>query len=194
MTRMIRLAAAAVTVLSLTACLVPEKFETSINFKPDGSYTYKYDGTAVNFLAAAAIQKNGSLPEKDEADLKRETEKEATAPGVKKMTYTGEGRFNVVIEQDLKPGQQGTTLKIFTVTQGKDGVFVVAVPTIKEKDRDQLRALGIKVDGKAAVFLPSNAKVLTHNASGTPGLFSKSYSWRIGALDDQPSIKFTLQP
>ncbi|GBU15550.1 hypothetical protein AwPolaro_09280 [Polaromonas sp.] len=185
--------------------MLPEKFETSINFKPDGSYTYKYDGTAVNAFVVIEIHENGALSEKDEAELKRDAEEAAKTPGIKKMTYTGEGRFNVVIEQDLKPGQvvieqdlkpdqPATTVEIFTVTQGKDGVFVVAVPTIEEKVSDQLRVLGIKVDGKMNVFLPSNAKVLAHNASGTPGLLSKSYSWHIGALSDQPSIKFTLEP
>lgn len=192
MSRIIRLAATAVAALSLTACLVPEKFEASISFKPDGAYTYKYDGTAVHFLAAAAIKEKGRLPEKDEAGLKREAENAAKTPGVKKMAYMGEGRFDVRIEQDFKPGQQVNTLKIFTVTRDKDGVFAVASPSMKDKDRDQLRSLGIKVKGKAEVFLPSNAKVLTHNASGTPGLFSKSYSWNIGAVDDQPSIRFTL--
>ncbi len=188
----IRLAATAIAALSLSACLVPEKFEASISFKSDGAYTYKYDGTAVHFLAVAAIKEKGRLPEKDEAGLKREAENAGKTPGVKKMAYTGEGRFDVRIEQDLKPGQQVNTLKIFTITRDKDGVFAVASPSMKEKDRDQLRSLGIKVKGKAAVFLPSNAKVLEHNATGTPGLFSKSYSWNIGAVDDQPSIKFTL--
>jgi hypothetical protein len=64
--------------------------------------------------------------------------------------------------------------------------------SMKPKDRDQLKAVGIKVNGTAEVFLPSNAKVLKHNATGTPGLFSKSYSWKIGGIDDQPAIEFTL--
>ena len=127
-----------------------------------------------------------------QAYLKREAEKASKAPGVKKMAYKGDGRFDVRIEQDLKLGQQVSTLKMFTITRDKDGAFVVASPSMKNKDRDQLRSLGIKVAGKAEVFLPSNAKVLAHNATGTPGLFSKSYSWKIGAMDDQPSIKFTL--
>lgn len=192
MMRFVRFALVGVAALGLTACLVPEKFEASIRFKPDGGYTYEYDGTAVHFLAAAAIKEKGRLPEKDEAGLKREAEKAAKAPGVKKMAYKGEGRFDVRIEQDLKPGQQVSTLKMFTITRDKDGAFVVASPAMKDKDRDQLRSLGIKVAGTAEVFLPGNAKVLTHNATGTPGLFSKSYSWKIGAVDDQPSIRFML--
>lgn len=193
MNRTLRIAATATAALSLTACLIPEKFEASARFKPDGSYTYKYDGTAVYFLAAAAIKEKGSLPEKDEAGLRREAKK-TKAPGVKKMAYAGNGRYDVQIEQDLKPGQQVDTVKIFTVVRDKDGVYSVSSAALKDKEHEQLRALGIKVKGKAEVMLPSNAKVLSHNAGSAPGFFSKSYTWNIGNLDDQPSIKFTLSP
>jgi len=192
MTRIARLAIIVIAALSLAACLLPEKFEASVRFKPDGGYTYKYDGTAVHFMAAARIKEKGSLSAKEEDDLRRDAEKSAKTPGTKKVVYTGNGRYDVRIEEDLKPGQQVHTLKIFTITRDKEGAFVLAVPPMKEKDRDQLRSLGIKIDGKAEVFLPSNAKVLEHNASGTPGLLSKSYSWKIGAVDDRPTIRFIL--
>jgi hypothetical protein len=187
-----RLTITALVALSLSACLLPEKFEASVRFRPDGGYTYKYDGTAVHFSAAAAIKEKGNLPAKDEEGLKREAEKASKAPGVQKMAYTGSGRYDVRIEEDVKPGRQVSTLKIFNITRDKDGTFTLAVPPMKDKDRDQLRSCGIKVDGKAEVFLPGNAKVLEHNASGTPGLLSKSYSWKIGAVDDRPMIRFTL--
>lgn len=192
MSRIIRLATSVFATLILTACLVPEKFDASVSFKPDGSYTYKYDGTAVHFLAAMAIKEKGRLPEKDEAGLKSEAEKAAKQPGIKKMTYLGDGRFDVRIEQDLKFGQQTNTLKTFSITRDKEGIFTVASPAINDKGRDQLKSVGIKVNGKAQVFLPSNAKVISHNASGTPGLFSKSYSWNVGGVADKPAIMFTL--
>lgn len=95
------------------------------------------------------------------------------------------------IEKDVKPGRQVSTLKIFNITRDKNGTFTLAVPTMKDKDRDQLRSFGIKADGRAVVFLPRNAKVLEHNAIGKPGLLSKSCSWKIGAVDDRPVIRFT---
>ena len=192
MNRLVRLTTTTAVALSLSACLLPEKFAASVRFKPDGGYTYKYDGTAVHFLAAAAIKEKGSLPAKDEEGLKREAEKASKAPGVQKMNYAGNGRYDVRIEEEVKPGRQVSTLKIFNITRDKDGTFTLAVPPMKDKDRDQLRSLGIKVDGKAEVLLPGNAKVLEHNASGTPGLLSKAYSWKIGAVDDRPMIRFTL--
>lgn len=82
MTRFSRLAVVAASALSLTACLVPEKFVASVRFKSDGAYVYKYEGSAVHFMAAAAIKQKGSLAAKDEEGLKRDAEKAAKAPGV----------------------------------------------------------------------------------------------------------------
>lgn len=178
--------------VAVTGCLVPERFSASIKVKPDGSYTYKYDGTAAHVMAVAAMQKQGSLSAKDEAGLKKEAQKAAKSPGVRKISYTGNGRYEVSIDQDLKPGQQASTLKVFSVTQGKDGVFTIAPTNMRPKDRDQLKALNIKINGKADVYLPENAKVINHNASSTPGLFSKAYAWKIGSMGEQPSIRFTL--
>jgi hypothetical protein len=183
-----------VAALSLAACLVPEKFEASVRVQPDGAYTYKYDGTAVHVFAAAAIKENGRLPKNDEAAIQREVENSTKAPGVKKMVYTGDGRFDVHIEQNLKAGEQVKILKIFNITRDKDGVFTIGPPAMKQQERAQLMSVGIKVSGKAEVFLPGNATVLSHNASGTPGFFSKSYSWDIGGVDSQPLIKFKLSP
>lgn len=192
MIRIVRLAGTVVAALSLAACLLPEKFESSVRFRPDGGYTYKYEGTVVQFMAAAAIKEKGGLSAKDEEGLKREAENGAKSPGFQKVVYIGNGRYDIRAEEDVKPGQQVRTIKIFNITRDKDGVFVLAVPPMKEKDRDQFRSLGIKIDGKAEVFLPGNAKVLEHNASGTPGLLSKSYSWKISAVDDRPTIRFML--
>ena len=72
MNRIVRIATMTVAALSLAACLLPEKFETSIRFKPDGGYSYKYDGTAVHFIAAAAIQ---SLPPASRGKTRRRTRK-----------------------------------------------------------------------------------------------------------------------
>ena len=194
MFRIIRLGAATASALSLTACLVPEKFETSVRFQSDGGYVYRYDGTAAHLLAAAAIKEKGSLPAKDEDGLKREAEKAMKSPSVKKMAYTGQGRYEVHIEEAVKPGQQVRTLKIFNVRRDKDGTIVMSVLPTKDKDREQLRSFDIRVDGKAEVFLPANAKVLEHNASGTPGLLSKAYTWKIGVTEVPPMMRFTLSP
>lgn len=188
----IRWAAVASVCALMAGCLVPEKFTASLSVAPDGSSEYRYEGTAVHVLAAAALQKQGSLSAKDEAGLKEEAVKSAKAPGVKDMRYLGSGRYQLVIDEALRKGQQSTALKLFTMTQSKDGTYTITGPIMKAQDVAQLQSLAIKVDGKAEVTLPSNAKVLSQNASGTPGIFSKAYVWKIGSPADKPQITFTL--
>jgi len=43
--------------------------------KPDGSYVYKYDGTAVNFMALDQIRQTGHLSARVDAELKKEVDK-----------------------------------------------------------------------------------------------------------------------
>ncbi len=52
--------------IALSGCLVPEKFDASLTVKADGSSLYRYDGTAIFGLAAAAIKEKGSLSSKEE--------------------------------------------------------------------------------------------------------------------------------
>lgn len=188
-------AACALAILSvLSGCLVPERFQAQVAIHEDGSYTYRYDGTASHLLAAMQLKKSGSLDAKDEANLKAEAFKTAKAPGVKKVTYLGGGRYELATEQEIKPGQTGrqAILNLVNVRKEKDGSFTMASPPIKEKDLTELKSLGLKIDGSLEVKLPSNAKVLEHNADSAPGLLSKAYSWKIGSADVRPLLKFKL--
>lgn len=179
-------------VLTLAGCLIPEKFTASIAMKSDGSYTYKYDGTAIHALAAAEIKKSGSLSSKDEVGLKQEADKASKAKGVRKISYLGGGRYDLSVERELQIGQQVDVIKVMSVMKDKDGIITIAAAALTPKDQKGLSKLGVKVDGTVEVRLPSNAQVISQNATGTPGLFSKAYSWKIGAVDQRPSIKFKL--
>lgn len=182
----------ATLVVSLAGCLVPEKFEAAVDVRPDGSFVYKYTGTAVHALAAAEFAKAGKLTDKDEAQLKADTAKMAQWKSMKKLDYLGRGKYNLQIEEERKLGQQVESLKIFSVTKESDGPIVVAGQILKSKEKSDLAALGIKIDGSLEVRLPANAKVLETNATGTPGFLSKAYCWKIGGVDKQPIIKFVL--
>ena len=191
-THLVRAVIVAATSTALTGCLVPEKFNASVTVRPDGAFTYKYQGTAVHMLAAMEIKKSGSLSAKAESQLKADAEKAAKAPGVKKLTYQGSGRYEVSVDRDLKVGQRSEVLIIVSLTKSKDGVYTLSASQLKEKERAELMGLGITVDGTVEVTLPANAKVLTQNARSTPGLFSKSYSWKVNGYDAKPAMTFTL--
>jgi hypothetical protein len=179
--------------LNLTGCLVPENFSTSIVMNDDGSYTYKYDGKAAHPMVVAAIKDKGALPAKDEANLKFEAEKMAKKPEFKKAKYLGNGRYEIQIEEMVKPGQSVQSFKLFTITKDKDGIYTVSAPQLKSKDHQAMKDLGIKVSGVAQVILPSSAKVIASNAAKTPGILSKAHEWSINSSEDKPSIRFTLK-
>jgi hypothetical protein len=201
MNRILKTITAVCITLTLTACLIPEKFVATAKFSADGTYSYRYEGTAVHLAATPHIGK-GPLPQKEEAAIKADAQKAKASPEIKKMEYLGDGRFNVLIDQNVikenwpdiatSQRQPGHQLRIFRVSRDKTGIYSVTAVSTKPKEREHLKSLGIKINGTAEVFLPSNAKVLKHNASGTPGLFSKSYSWKIDKVEDQPVIEFTL--
>jgi hypothetical protein len=174
----------------LTGCLFPEKFSASITVKPDASYTYKYDGTAVNVLALAMIREKGSLPAKDEASLRAEAEKASKSPSVKKLNYNGNGRYELVIDELVAAGKQPSQMSFVSFTKGKDSIYSIAQSAMKPKDSAELKTLGLKPNGKLDIVIPAEFEVLSHNAKSAPGIFAKSYSWEINNLDSSVSIKF----
>lgn len=178
----------------LAGCLIPEKFTASATIRADASYTYKYEGTAVNIFAAEAIKKKGELSAKEEAQLKQDADKASAAKGVHKFSYLGAGRYDVSLEREMQPGQRLETLGLISVKKDKDGVLTVTSSELKENDLNKLKQIGVKPDGTLSVYLPPNAKVISHNASGTPGVFDKAYTWKVGSFEQKPSIKFSVMP
>jgi len=191
-----RLLVSASVALTLTGCLVPEKFTAEAVFDTDGSYTYKFDGTVVNAMVATAKMK-GELSDKDRASLAQENQKIAKAPGVKKFVALSDTRYQLVTEEMIplerhRTAQSTNILVVTTQEWKKDRTLTVTGPRTTEKDRQLLQELGIKTDGIAKVVLPAGAKVLEHNARGTPGLFNKAYTWKVGLTGEQPKIRFQL--
>jgi hypothetical protein len=193
--RHLRCIAAAVVISALAGCLVPEKFEATLAFNPNGSYDYKYQGTAISMLELVAT-KEGKWSRQDELKFKLEREKFLQKnPGWKKFNSLGEGRYDILIEQDMKPGENVNDLKFFRVDWAKnDQLGTVTAHQMKKEEAQEFKKLNIKINGVLNVTLPPGARVLKHNASSTPGMWSKSYSWTIGSIDDQPEIRFELNP
>lgn len=191
---MLRAATVTVLVGSLTGCLVPESFKASVDVRADGSYVYRYDGTATHVLAAMQIKEKGALTPKDEAAMKAEADKGAKSPGIKTLNYLGAGRFQVLTEEELRPepGKAKPLMAMITIRKEADGSYLATSPEVKAKDLAELKSLGIKVNGTLQITLPSGAQVLSNNADSTPGLFSKAYSWKIGSPDVRPQLRYRL--
>ena len=188
------LLASAVACLALAGCLVPEKFTASASFKPDGSYRYQFDGTVVD-LTMLMFKRQNKVTETNKAKMFAEIKREASRPGVQKLKALDDTRYALVFDGELLPGSRGSGYEVFYVshTEWKTRrVLLIEAPQLPSKDLQTLEQLGIAVQGKISIELPDGAKVLSHNATGTPGLLSKAYTWQVGSIKDQPSIQFQL--
>lgn len=149
----------------------------------------------MNPLAAVELAQKGKLAEKDELALKNDVASMSKNPDAKAVKYLGNGRYDLVLESKKAAGQPLRMLDIFNVRTTKDGIIEISSNPIDDKSKKQFAQLGIKIDGTLDVTLPKNAEVISHNAASQPtffGLFG-SYSWKIGRVDQQPSIKFRLK-
>lgn len=182
--------------LSLSGCLVPEKFTASYSFKPSGDFTYRYDGTARDVMTlmmqADAKQKSRPVPEKEIQELRAEMQKLGKAPNVTNFKDLGDATYQLVYEKDFKVGQKQDVLQIAQISKDKSGVYTLSATPFKPKDAEQFKMMGVKLDGKVEVRLPSNAKVISTDATDTPGFFSKAYGWKMNLERQKMEIKFTL--
>jgi hypothetical protein len=179
--------------ISVAGCWIPEKFTARVVINKDGSYSFTYDGI-LTFALALAAAKEGKLSPKDEAAFKKEEEKIRKEPGFKKVTYTGNGRYEVLVERERKQGEPtyfvSRETKIFSVVPKQDGTIEVSGLKLTEKDLAELRKIGAKVDGYLKVSVGKGVEVVKHNASSTPkffGLFG-DYEWHIKSPDVAPFI------
>lgn len=177
----------------LSGCLVPEKFASDIDVKSTGAYSFSYTGTAVNALAAAAIKEKGAISAKDDAGLRAEADKMRKDKEVKDVSYLGQGRYKLDYVANREPGKALAFLNIFKVSSDKDGVMTIAATEMKEKDKKQLEQLGMQINGTLNVKLPSNAEVISHNATSTPTFGFGSYSWKIGRIGERPMMKIKFK-
>lgn len=179
----------------LNGCLIPERFTSKIDVHSDSSYTFQYSGSAVHALAAAYIKKNGPLPEKDENGFKKEAEKISKNPDFKGVIYKGNGRYQLEIEAKREAGQPLKILDIFTVSTSSDGVMNIASKEINEKAKREFNQLGITINGTLEVGLPRNVEIISHNATSVPTFFGLigTYAWKIGAVDQRPSMKLRFK-
>lgn len=93
--------AANLVVLLLAGCLVPEKFTASVMVKREGTYTYRYGGTAMSVPAAIRLKEGARLSPSDLQVLKQDAARMADEPGVRKATYVGGGHYELLLPEEI---------------------------------------------------------------------------------------------
>ena len=179
-----------VFVLFLAGCLVPEQFSAEVKVSADGSYTFKYAGVTAYLVALSKVHSS----DKDNSLYQADAEKMLRRPEFKKAEYLNNGRYDLEIEYHKKPGESLKMFDVFSVSTDKDGIMTISTVLVKPKDRQQLEQVGVAVDGKLSVTLPSNVEVISHNATSTPyffGLFG-NYIWDITSFEQQPMMKVKI--
>ena len=184
---------AAVLLLALGGCWIPENFDAKITINKDGSYSFTYDGTLTFGLALAAAQQ-GSLSAKDEAEFQKEAERLRREPGFKKVDYQGKGRFKVLVEKAGGRGEPfyfvSREMKIFAVLPQPDRTVMVTAIRPSQEDIKQLNSIGAKIEGTLSVSIANGVQVVKHNADSEPtffGLFG-AYKWQIKSPNADPMI------
>ena len=136
----------------LSGCLIPEKFDARITINPDASYRVRFNGTAANLPAVAQMNQSGRpLGAKEEDALLAEARKFSKMPGVTRAAYTGNGRYELAIDNILKVGMPVDVLDMIKVRTGKDGVMTIASPQIDAKTQAEIRKLGVSLNGNLTV-------------------------------------------
>lgn len=180
------------TTALLSGCLYPETFDTSIHVNADTSYTAKFNGRAVNVMALMQMaQTKQPLSQSEIASMNADATKAAKGPGVKKFAYVGNARFDVVLDETHQAGSSMLMMEMVRVVFDKEGVMTIGAVTLKEKDKIELKKLGLTTNGTLTVELPKNAEVISTNATSKPKLFGLvgNYSWKIGSIDDAPMMR-----
>lgn len=179
--------------LTMTGCLVPEKFTARVEFDEKAGYSFNYKGSAFNPMVAEQIRKNGSLSASELEALKKDAERLSKRPGVIKYAYSGNARYEIHLNEQKNPGQALSAFDVFKITTQKDGSVRVFTPSISKQNLEKLKQLGTTVDGTLEVVVPKNAVVIEHNATSTPTLGFGAYSWKIGKVDQQPMMTLRFQ-
>lgn len=184
---------AAATCTLLSGCLVPEKFDASIRFESPETYIYRYSGTVADGNALMDLKTKGKPDAAGEEEFRAFARKLAEQNrGVKEIEYQGNARYRLETEETLEVGQKSHLVPLAKVLHGKGGTVVVRSPQLRDKDRAMLEEIGVRVDGTLKVTLPSGATVVDQNADDTPGWFSRTYTWKIGAAGKAPYIEFRM--
>ncbi|MDP2367882.1 hypothetical protein [Rhodoferax sp.] len=171
----------------LSGCFWPEKFDAKVIVNPDASYAVKFTGRVAHVPMVMQMVTTKQPPSaKDEVEVKRVVDRVAKDPEVKNIAYLGNGRFNLETEAAHKAGTKTNLMGMIIVSTDKSGVMTIASGRINDKDKAQLKDLGLTVTGNLEVALPKNVEVISSNATSSPKFFGLvgTHSWKIGSSDD----------
>lgn len=174
-------------VLLLAACMVPEKFTAEYEIKPNGDYSFKYEGTMVNALSRMAkreaAEKGAPVP--DAQQMEEVVGIFKIDPRVTEFKEAGNDVYTVKMEEKGNIKVQGDSyfleqkLDYWTLAyNAQDNTVTLAVSPLKGED---LKEVDISVDGEFKIHtdceIVSSSVELDKSLLGF--LFGNTYSFKI---------------
>lgn len=185
----------ALGVMVAIGSLAPETFTADATVNRDRSYAFSYRGPMV--YRPYHLDREGAAEDSDDAKAARDGTMAEIAKTLvaekdgafRKVEYVGNGVFDV---EYAGAGVLGETCffpsheaRIIRFDPQDDGTIVIQ-GEIGKKDWVTLKKAGVELSGEFSV--KTDAEVVGHNASKTPGLFSSVYGWKIGLNDPAPHM------
>jgi len=184
---------AALLMICLTGCYIPEDFQAGVSIDKKGNYAFTYGGKLTNVLALAA-DSEGKLGKKEEDELQKDAAKLADLPGFKKVKYLKEGRYEVTVDRKGKAGEDyhfiSKDINIFSIQYLPGGRMKISAFKPEKDEIAQIKAIGGNMSGRLIVSLPKGLKVIEHNAKSAPkgSTAGGEYVWDIDHFDLRPEI------
>lgn len=187
---------AALALLMLSGCYLPDRFQLDMNIDGAGNYAFIYRGdlVALNFLRKiGAGEVDGDDPDEIAAyvsDLERDS-------GFTAVDYIGQARYRVAYERQANIFEFGSfnfvrrTGPFITIKRTPEGLIRLEGNRPNQRYRQELTAAGFQTRGTVRVWTTN--RVLSHNATevqaGNPAL----YIWVIDSME-QPRPEMTMAP
>lgn len=177
-------ALAAVLLIGLSACYVPDNFKSEIRLGRTGDYAIGFWGDVIWAPLFRDIQRN-SIPAADiptkVAEIQHDLERDSH---FKKIESLGKGRFKVDYEREghLGDNDMVTFVRrnaiILQIVSKPDGRIIVNGHTMKPAEAQEAATLGLDVKGEFRIV--TDGLVKEHNASDVkPFGAYKVYIWTI---------------
>jgi len=98
--RTIALIAILLMPLVLSSCLFPEEFESEVEIRKNGTFSFSYDGILTFVLGKAEEVKKGTLSPKANKEIEKLEKKLREDKGFKKVKYIGHSKFKVLYQKE----------------------------------------------------------------------------------------------
>ncbi|RVU36361.1 hypothetical protein EOI86_14210 [Hwanghaeella grinnelliae] len=184
------------TLLMLSGCYLPDRFQLNMNIDKSGKYAFIYEGDLIAFNFLRKIGQ-GEVRADDKEEIAVYVQDLERDSAFEEVTYLGNARYRVKYKRQSNILEHPSfsfvrrNAAFMMLKRGEDGLIQVEGDKPNKRYRDELKAKGYNIRGVVRVW--TNARVLDHNAEQVIQGNPTQYVWDIQSFE-QPTPKMTLVP